>query len=82
MHKSQIKQKVREIIASMFAVTVSDVPDNCALGYFERWDSLGHMNLILALEEEFGIRFLDEEVAELLSIDLMVDTILCHLNKK
>ncbi len=35
------------------------------------WDSLNHMNLIVALEEEFNVRFSEEEINELLSLDLI-----------
>lgn len=32
------------------------------------WDSLRHMNLIFAIEDTFGIRFDDDEIATLTSI--------------
>lgn len=35
----------------------------------ERWDSLKHMQLILALEDELGIQFPDDAIPELLSFD-------------
>jgi acyl carrier protein len=39
----------------------------------EEWDSLKHMNLVLALEEEFGIQFTDEQIVEMLSVELIVE---------
>lgn len=30
-----------------------------------KWDSIGHLNLILALEAEFGVAFEPEEIAEM-----------------
>ena len=36
-----------------------------------QWDSLAQLNLILALEEEFGIEIPDEEAAELTSYPLI-----------
>ena len=41
----------------------------------ENWDSLKHMNLILALEEEFNITFSDEEIVEMLSVKIIVKTL-------
>jgi acyl carrier protein len=32
------------------------------------WDSLRHLNLILALEEKFGVTFEAEEIPELVSV--------------
>lgn len=34
------------------------------------WDSLQHLNLVLALEQEFRIQFTPEEVEQLLSVEL------------
>ena len=34
------------------------------------WDSLQHLNLVLALEEEFRIQFTPEEVEQLLSVEV------------
>jgi len=45
-------------------------PDNV-----KNWDSLKHMNLILALEEEFDVSFSDEEIVELLSVEIIVETL-------
>jgi len=41
----------------------------------ENWDSLKHMNLILALEEEFNITFSDVEIVEMLSVKIIVKTL-------
>jgi len=32
------------------------------------WDSLKHMNLVLALEETFGVLFSEEQIAELTQV--------------
>jgi acyl carrier protein len=34
------------------------------------WDSLQHLNLVLALEQEFRIQFTPEEVEQLLSVEV------------
>ena len=41
----------------------------------DEWDSLMHVNLILAAEREFSIRFTSTEVAQLLDIGGLVDLI-------
>ena len=35
---------------------------------FEKWDSLGHLSLILELERRFGVRFNEDRTAELVSV--------------
>ncbi len=38
----------------------------------EEWDSIKHMQVMLALEEQFNIQFSDDEIADLASLsDLM-----------
>jgi len=38
----------------------------------EEWDSVKHMYVMLALEEEFSVEFTDDEIANLASVsDLM-----------
>ncbi len=44
----------------------------------EAWDSLGHMSLCLALEEEFGLSFTDQHVTSMTSVGDIV-RVLDHL---
>ena len=48
-----------------------EVRDDAAFGALEVWDSLNHMKLVTALEEEFGVAFSDEEVLEAISLPLI-----------
>ncbi len=38
------------------------------LGDLEEWDSMGNFNLLLAVEDEFGIRFSVEQMGEIRSV--------------
>jgi acyl carrier protein len=40
-----------------------------ALGGFPEWDSLGHFNYLMLVEETFDVRFSVEEMAELKGLD-------------
>ncbi|WP_421152974.1 acyl carrier protein [Aeromonas dhakensis] len=39
-----------------------------ALGCFPEWDSLGHFNLLLLVEQHYAVRFEPQELAELKSL--------------
>ncbi|MGL4783079.1 MAG: acyl carrier protein [Aeromonas hydrophila] len=39
-----------------------------ALGSFSEWDSLGHFNLLLLVEQHYAVRFEPHELAELKSL--------------
>jgi len=47
---------------------VDDVDDDTSVTSLQQWDSLAHITLILALEEEFGLSFTPDEAAEMLSV--------------
>lgn len=62
-----MEEKVINLLEKIFNVNLtgkaySDItPDS-----IEYWDSVGHLNLIVALEEEFDIVFEPEEIEEML----------------
>lgn len=39
----------------------------------ENWDSFSHMDLILSLENEFGVTFTNEEIVEMLNIKKIIE---------
>jgi acyl carrier protein len=72
---SDINQRVLNAMAVVFEMDAADIPLNAAPGVLEKWDSLKHMNLVLALEEEFEVRFTDDELVDLLNLKLIVDIV-------
>ena len=42
------------------------------------WDSVAHVKLILSLEEEFGIRFSEDEVSSIQTVGDFLDAIESH----
>jgi acyl carrier protein len=54
-------------------VPIEQLDDDSSPDTVANWDSLKHMNLILALEEEFAVAFSDDEVVEMLSVKSIVE---------
>lgn len=54
---------------------MEDIDDGTSTDTLAKWTSLAHMNLIVALEEEFGVNFTDEQMIEMLSYPLVVLTV-------
>lgn len=67
-----IRERIKSVLASVFMVNVADIPDSCSYGSLEGWDSLAHMNLIIALEIEFEVQFSDDQATGLLNIDSII----------
>ena len=75
-----IKERIRNVMAIVFGMETDQIKDNAEPGVIESWDSLRHMSLIVALEEEFDITFTDDEMTELLNMELITSIILGKLN--
>ena len=61
----QVLSRVREIASDVLqsGVTAESSPET-----IENWDSVHHLNLVLALEEEYGFEFLPEEMDQAKSV--------------
>ena len=71
MVKAEITSRIKNCMASVFGIEEDAINDDASMDNIEAWDSIRHINLIIALEQEFGISFPDEEVALLTSAELL-----------
>jgi len=62
MRQEEIDSRLRQIFASLFQVAPENIHDSLARGEFGPWDSLQHLNLVLAIEEEFQIQLQPEQI--------------------
>jgi len=67
-----IEERIKNVMAAVFEVPAEQINDDSSPDYIESWDSLKHINLVVALEEEFRIEFLDDEIIELLNYSIVV----------
>ena len=58
-------------MAVVLKVDVSSINEASNMDNIKTWDSLGHMNLILALEDEFKITIPDEDAGNISSYKLI-----------
>lgn len=70
-----MESRIKRVMASVFGIDESQIDENSSMDTIEEWDSLRQMNLIIALEEEFGIRFSDDETLEALAFVRIRDVI-------
>ena len=55
----------KQLLADATAADVAAVPDDASIGSFERWDSLAHMRLILAVEHRLGRQLEPDEIVHI-----------------
>ena len=60
-----IEEKVKEIIAKVLEVEVSQINDDTAIGDIREWDSLSHIQIVSAIEKEFGFNFTPDVMMDL-----------------
>ena len=64
-------EKIIKLLSEVFEVKESELHIDLTKGDIDNWDSLNHMNLVVALEEEFNILFSDDEIVEIVSLDVI-----------
>lgn len=64
-------EKIKAVMAVVFEIDSDKIIEDSTPGSIENWDSIRHMNLIVALEEEFEISFSDDEITDLISYRLI-----------
>jgi acyl carrier protein len=65
------EQALRELMASVLRVPAQSITQDTSMDNVPTWDSLKHMNLVLALEEEFKVSIPDEDAANITSYALI-----------
>lgn len=70
-----MEERFFTLLASMLKVPREAVGADASRESVAEWDSLRHMHLMLALEEEFGIEFDDGELADLGSAQSLLSAI-------
>lgn len=63
--------KIKEVMAAVLEVDPSTISEESSMDSIESWNSLRQMSLVLALEEEFGVSFPDEDAANATSFKLL-----------
>lgn len=68
MSTDGLDSTVRDILETAFGEPVGP-GDNPSRAQTERWDSLSHLEIVLMLEEQFDLRFSEEEIVALDSLN-------------
>jgi acyl carrier protein len=63
---------LKKVMASVLEVDVGEITDDSSMDTLANWDSLRQMNLVLALEESFGVSIPDEDAANATSYKLIM----------
>ncbi|MHB9074521.1 MAG: acyl carrier protein [Desulfobaccales bacterium] len=67
-----MKDNLFRIISNVMNVPIEFLNEESSPDNVESWDSLKHLNLILAIEQEFNIVLTDEEIIEMMNVQLIL----------
>jgi acyl carrier protein len=64
--------EVRAVASDIFGVPPDQITAESSPETIENWDSMQHLNLVLAIEEKFGVQLEPEEIEQMKSIGAVV----------
>jgi len=67
-----LRTRVRDLIGEVMRVDPAALPENPSPDELEQWDSPHHLELLMVLEEEFGLEVPTDDVPALVSLDAIV----------
>jgi acyl-CoA synthetase (AMP-forming)/AMP-acid ligase II len=73
--EEDIAAQICRIIADLFALNPSAVDASCSRDRVPQWDSLGHVQVLAAIEQTFGIRLADEGAVVARTVADLVDLV-------
>ena len=75
MNNNEILPRLNEVFRDVFGDSSLSVNENTTSADIEDWDSLEHINLIAAVENEFGLLFKMREVSGMKNVGEMLSII-------
>lgn len=76
MNKEQVFEKVQEIFRDIFDDQNLVIENSTSAIDIDDWDSLNHINLVVAVEKDFQIKFNFNELTELKDVGAMINLII------
>ena len=65
-------EKITALLADALQVPLEQVTAELQFGDLPQWDSMGHMEIMLLLEQEYGIEINPDTIADLTSVPVIL----------
>ena len=75
MNRKDIEQRVRNILFSVLGIEIREINSNTSPDTVDNWDSINHLNLMIAMEEEFDVEFSQENILKMITFEEMCTTV-------
>lgn len=81
MTREKIYEELNKVFQDVFDDESITVNDNTTAEDIEDWDSLEHINLVVAIESNFNVKFNMGEVTAMKNVGEMVDKLMEKCNE-
>ena len=75
MNREEIYERMNEVFQDVFGIDDLTVCDETTANDVEGWDSLRHISLLAAIEDEFDVEFSMGQTVKMKNVGEMVDFI-------
>lgn len=82
MNQSEVLSKIRDIIADVLDEPDLTINMQTTAEDVDGWDSFNHINIVVAIESEFGIKIHTAEIEEMRNVGELVELIEKKLAKR
>ncbi|KTD60701.1 acyl carrier protein [Legionella shakespearei] len=80
MKREQVTERIQELFRDVFDDQSLVIHESMSSSNLATWDSLHHISLLVAIQNEFQIKFSLIEIQDLQNIGSIIDLILQHVN--
>ncbi len=67
-----LDNRLKDFLASQFKVERESISEDLSFGDLPQWDSLGHMSLMAAFENQFGVEVNADAIADLVNYNAIL----------
>ena len=69
-----IESRLKKVLSNVLNVDEDSIVSDSSPDSIASWDSINHMNLVVALEQEFAVQFDEQDIVILLSYEIIYET--------
>ncbi|MBU3630072.1 acyl carrier protein [Polynucleobacter sp. AP-Melu-500A-A1] len=80
MNRDQVYEELTTLFLDVLSLDALSLNDATVASDVENWDSLNHINLIVAIEQKFKVSFTTREVKKLKNVGEIVDLVISKIN--
>jgi len=66
---NDLKNRLFEVVAQVFGANQSEISIESDPDTIDGWDSVGHLNLMMAVEKAFEVKFKTDQITQLDSVE-------------